>query len=95
MADSMSSVGVQPINTPSATRASMIFFTEAGEIADYRDFCSKVDRVKFRDFALRLMDKGIYMNPSATLHSLSSIAHTEADIAATAKAMAEVLDEMP
>jgi glutamate-1-semialdehyde 2,1-aminomutase len=72
-----------------------IFFTEAGEIADYRDFCSKVDRVKFRDFALRLMDKGIYMNPSATLHSLSSIAHTELDIAATAKAMAEVLDEMP
>jgi glutamate-1-semialdehyde 2,1-aminomutase len=72
-----------------------IFFTEAGEIADYRDFCSKVDRVKFRDFALRLMDKGIYMNPSATLHSLSSVVHTEADIAATAKAMAEVLDEMP
>ena len=72
-----------------------IFFTEAGEIADYRDFCSKVDRVKFRDFALRLMDKGIYMNPSATLHSLSSVVHTEADIAATARAMAEVLEEMP
>ena len=72
-----------------------IFFTDAEEIADYRDFCSKVDRMKFRDFALRLMDKGIYMNPSATLHSLSSIVHTEADIDATAKAMAEVLEEMP
>jgi glutamate-1-semialdehyde 2,1-aminomutase len=35
------------------------------------------------------------MNPSATLHSLSSIAHTEADIAMTARAMAEVLEEMP
>jgi len=35
------------------------------------------------------------MNPSATLHSLSSIMHSEADIDATAKAMAEVLEEMP
>ncbi|MDP3378065.1 MAG: hypothetical protein Q8S53_06845, partial [Brevundimonas sp.] len=72
-----------------------IFFTDKDEIADYRDFCTHVDRAKFRDFALRLMDKGIYMNPSATLHSLSSIVHTEADIAATARAMAEVLEEMP
>ncbi|MES2969176.1 MAG: aspartate aminotransferase family protein [Pseudomonadota bacterium] len=72
-----------------------IFFTDQPEITDYRDFCSHVDRAKFRDFALRLMDKGIYMNPSATLHSLSSIVHTEADIATTAKAMAEVLEEMP
>jgi glutamate-1-semialdehyde 2,1-aminomutase len=72
-----------------------IFFTDQEEITDFRDFCTHVDRTKFRDFALRLMDKGIYMNPSATLHSLSSIVHTEADIAATARAMAEVLEEMP
>jgi glutamate-1-semialdehyde 2,1-aminomutase len=72
-----------------------IFFTELEAVTDYRDFCTHVDRAKFRDFALRLMDKGIYMNPSATLHSLSSVAHTEADIAATAAAMAEVLEEMP
>lgn len=72
-----------------------IFFTDAEAITDYRDFCTHVDRLKFRDFAVRLMDKGIYMNPSATLHSLSSIAHTEADITATADAIAEVLDEMP
>ena len=64
------------------------------EINDYRDFCGHVDRLKFRDFALRLFDKGIYMNPSATLHSLSSVVHTEEDIAVTAKAIAEVLDEM-
>ena len=72
-----------------------IFFTDREEISDYRDFCGHVDRLKFRDFAVRLMDKGIYMNPSATLHSLSSIAHTEADIATTADAIAEVLEEMP
>jgi len=72
-----------------------IFFTDREEIGDFRDFCRHVDRVKFRDFAVRLMDKGIYMNPSATLHSLSSMAHTEADITATADAIAAVLDEMP
>ena len=72
-----------------------IFFTDRPEIGDYRDFCTHVDRMKFRDFALRLMEKGVYMNPSATLHSLSSIMHSEADIDATAKAMAEVLEEMP
>lgn len=72
-----------------------VFFTDRPEISDFRDFCAHVDRAKFRDFALRLMDKGVYMNPSATLHSLSSLAHTEADIAATAAAMAEVLEEMP
>ncbi|MGB8814282.1 MAG: aspartate aminotransferase family protein [Paracoccaceae bacterium] len=72
-----------------------IFFTDAPAITDYRDFCTHVDRTKFRNFALRLMDKGIYMNPSATLHSLSSIVHTEADIEATARAIAETLDEMP
>ena len=72
-----------------------IFFTDREEIANYRDFCAHVDRLKFRDFALRLFDKGVYMNPSATLHSLSSIVHTEDDIAFTAKAIAEVLDEMP
>ncbi len=72
-----------------------IFFTDQDKITDYRDFCRSVDRIKFRDFALRLFDKGIYMNPSATLHSLSSIVHTEEDIAVTAKAIAETLDELP
>ncbi len=72
-----------------------IFFTDLEEVADYRDFCGHVDRLKFRDFALRLFDKGIYMNPSATLHSLSSIVHSEDEIAITAQAIAEVLEEMP
>ncbi|MBT5186170.1 MAG: aspartate aminotransferase family protein [Kordiimonadaceae bacterium] len=71
-----------------------IFFTEKEEITDYREFCEHVDRIKFRDFAVKLFDKGIYMNPSATLHSLSSIVHTEKDIDVTAKAIAEVVREM-
>ncbi len=72
-----------------------IFFTGKDEIADVRDYSAHVDRTKFRDFALLLMDKGVYMSPSAGLHSLSSIVHTEADIAFTAKAVGEALDELP
>jgi glutamate-1-semialdehyde 2,1-aminomutase len=72
-----------------------IFFTDQEEIASSRDFSAHVDRLKFRDFALKLFDKGIYISPSATLHSLSSIVHTEEDIAVTAKAIAEALDELP
>lgn len=72
-----------------------VFFTDADEISDYRDYSNFVRRAKFRDFAVRLFDKGIYMSPSPSLHSLSSIAHTEDDIAQTAKAVGEVLDEMP
>ena len=72
-----------------------IFFTDQEKICNYRDFCRSVDRIKFRNFALKLFDKGIYMNPSATLHSLSSIIHTEKDIEVTARAIAETLDEMP
>jgi glutamate-1-semialdehyde 2,1-aminomutase len=72
-----------------------MFFTGKDEINDVRDFSAHVDRVKFRDFVLKLFDKGIYMSPSAGLHSLSSIVHTEDDIAATAKAIGEALDELP
>lgn len=71
-----------------------IFFTDQEEISDYRDFCRSVDRIKFRDFSLKLFDKGIYMNPSATLHSLSAVVHNEEDIRVTAKAISETLDEL-
>jgi glutamate-1-semialdehyde 2,1-aminomutase len=72
-----------------------VFFTEKEEINDCRDYAAHVDRTKFRDFALKLMDKGIYISPSAGLHSLSSIVHTEEDIAATASAVGEALEELP
>ena len=71
-----------------------IFFTDQEKISDYRDFCRSVDRIKFRDFSLKLFDKGIYMNPSATLHSLSAVVHNEEDIRVTAKAIPETLDEL-
>lgn len=76
------------------TSMFQIFFTEREEISDYRDFCAHVDRTKYRDFALKLMEKGIYMTPGSTLHSLPSILHDEDDIALTAQKISEVLEEM-
>ncbi len=76
------------------TSMFQIFFTDAEEITDYRDFCAHVDRTKYRDFSLKLMEKGVYMTPGSTLHSLPSILHDEDDIAFTVQKIAEVLDEM-
>jgi glutamate-1-semialdehyde 2,1-aminomutase len=71
-----------------------IFFTHREEIGNYREFCAHVDRGKFRDFVLALHRKGVFMSPSNTLHSLSCLAHTDADIEATANAIGTVLDEL-
>ncbi|MDH3229298.1 MAG: aspartate aminotransferase family protein [Alphaproteobacteria bacterium] len=71
-----------------------IFFTDQEAIGDYRDFCTHVDRRKFRDFVLALHRQGVFMSPSNTLHSLSCLAHTDADIDATADAIGTVLDEL-
>lgn len=68
-----------------------IYFTDREEITDYREFCTHVDRSKFKLFANALMQNGVYMSPANTLHSLSSTAHSDADIAATAEAVARTL----
>lgn len=68
-----------------------IYFTDRDEITDYREFCTHVDRAKFKAFANALMQEGIYMSPANTLHSLSSLAHGEAEIKATAEAVARTL----
>ena len=71
-----------------------IFFTEQEAIENYRDFCAHVDRGKFREFVLALHRQGVFMSPSNTLHSLSCLAHTDADIEATADAVGTVLDAL-
>lgn len=71
-----------------------LFFTEKESINDLREYCAHVDRRKFRDFTRLLHGKGVFMSPSNGLHSLSSIVHTEADIAVTAQKIGEALDEL-
>ncbi|UCC73162.1 MAG: aspartate aminotransferase family protein [Gemmatimonadota bacterium] len=71
-----------------------IMFTERPAIRDYRDFCAYVDRGKYQRFAWALFKHGVYMSPSAGLHSVSSVAHSEEHVeftlAAARKALADV-----
>ena len=68
-----------------------IFFTEQQAIADYRDFCAHVDRDRYRRFTLALFERGVYMSPSAALHSVVSAAHTDEEVDKTVSAVREVL----
>jgi len=68
-----------------------ILFTEKPSIGDYREFCSFVDRDRYRRFALSLFEHGIYMTPSAALHSVASLAHSDEDVAYTLEAVDKVL----
>jgi glutamate-1-semialdehyde 2,1-aminomutase len=64
-----------------------ILFTEEESIDDYRDYCEKVDRAAYQSFALSLLEHGVYMSPSAALHSVATIAHTEEDVDLTLEAV--------
>ena len=68
-----------------------IMFTEREVIRDYREFCAHVDRQKYGRFALALFRHGVYMSPSAALHSVTSLAHTEDDVAFTLEAARKAL----
>ena len=71
-----------------------ILFTVQESIGDYRAFCSHVDRDAYRRLALALFDHGVYMTPSAALHSVASCAHTEEDVTATLTAVERALGEV-
>ena len=71
-----------------------IMFTDRPAIRDYRDFCHYVDRAAFQKFVLSLFPFGVYASPSAALHSIVTLAHTEQDVDLTLEAAARVLDAM-
>ena len=71
-----------------------IFFTDRQAIRDYREFCEHVDRSKYRRFALALFEHGVYMSPSAALHSVASLAHTAEDVTFTVEAMRRALADV-
>jgi len=68
-----------------------IMFTGQPAIRDYREFCASVDRKKYQRFTLALFDEGIYMSPSAALHSVVTTAHSEEDVGITLEAVGKVL----
>jgi len=69
-----------------------LFFTDQPAIRDYRDFCQHVDRVAFQKFVLSLFPFGVYASPSAALHSIVTLAHTEQDVDFTIEAAGKALD---
>ena len=70
-----------------------IMFTDKSAIRDYRQFCAHVDRGRYQRFAWDLFRQGVYMTPSAALHSVTSLAHTEEDVAFTLQAVRKVLTD--
>jgi glutamate-1-semialdehyde 2,1-aminomutase len=68
-----------------------VFFTGRPAIRDYREFCAHVDRARFQRVARALFRHGVYVSPSAALHSVVSLAHTDAHVDATVDAVREVL----
>jgi glutamate-1-semialdehyde 2,1-aminomutase len=68
-----------------------VMFTEREQVRDYREFCEQVDRAKYQRFALALFRHGVYMSPSAALHSVTSLAHTDDDVAFTLDAAKKAL----
>jgi glutamate-1-semialdehyde 2,1-aminomutase len=69
-----------------------VMFTDRSAIGDYREFCQYVDRTAFQKFVLSLFQFGVYASPSAALHSIVTLAHTEEDVVLTLEAVARALD---
>lgn len=70
-----------------------IMFTGRPAIRDYREFCAHVDRDRYRRLAWKLFHLGIYLSPSAALHSVASLAHTEDDVRCTVEAVRKALTD--
>ncbi len=71
-----------------------IMFTDRPAIRDYREFCAYVDRARYQRFALALFKHGVYMSPSAALHSVSSLAHGDEDVELTLQAARKALADV-
>jgi glutamate-1-semialdehyde 2,1-aminomutase len=69
-----------------------IMFTDQPAIRDYREFCQFVDRGTFQKFVWSLFPRGIYASPSAALHSIVTLAHSDEDVELTLSAVEKALE---
>jgi glutamate-1-semialdehyde 2,1-aminomutase len=69
-----------------------VMFTDRPAIRDYREFCRYVDRATFQKFVWALFPLGVYASPSAALHSIVTMAHTEEDVDFTLAAVDKALE---
>jgi glutamate-1-semialdehyde 2,1-aminomutase len=63
----------------------------AESISSFRDFAAHVDRERFNRFAHAMFDRGVYLSPSAALHSVLSTVHSERDVDRIVEAAGDVL----
>jgi glutamate-1-semialdehyde 2,1-aminomutase len=70
-----------------------LMFTDQPAIRDYREFCQFVDRAAFQKFVLSLFEFGVYASPSAALHSIVTLAHTDEDVERTLEAAEKALEK--
>jgi glutamate-1-semialdehyde 2,1-aminomutase len=82
--------GVHPI-VQNVGPMFQIMFTDRPTIRDYREFCQFVDRAAFQKFVLSLFPLGVYSSPSAALHSIVTVAHTDDDVNLTLAAAEKAL----
>jgi glutamate-1-semialdehyde 2,1-aminomutase len=68
-----------------------VMFTDQPAIRDYREFCQHVDRAAFQKFVLSLFEFGVYASPSAALHSIVTLAHSDEDVERTLEAAEKAL----
>jgi glutamate-1-semialdehyde aminotransferase len=61
--------------------------------ATWLGFCKFVDRSRFQKFALALLEQGIYISPSAALHSIASLAHSAEEVDITLNAVRKVMND--
>ena len=71
-----------------------IMCTDRPAIRDYREFCQYVDRGRYRRFVHAMFPHGVYMTPSAALHSVVSLVHTDEDVSATLEAAGKALADV-
>ena len=70
-----------------------VFFTEAESVRRFADV-NACDLPRFQRFFHAMLEKGVYLAPSAYEAGFVSAAHSEADLQATIKAL-HSLDPMP
>jgi glutamate-1-semialdehyde 2,1-aminomutase len=70
-----------------------LFFTDRPEVTDFAG-ATACDQERFRAFFHGMLDRGVYLAPSAFEAGFVSAAHSDEDIAATVEAARQVLAEL-
>ena len=70
-----------------------IFFTDAGQVTDFAG-ATACDQERFKRFFHAMLDRGVYLAPSAFEAGFVSAAHGEVELDATLAAAASAFSEI-